>query len=134
MFQYSKGSLNPLHIQENCVIIDHFIQTQGKKHISIQEGVTHCEYFYIGEKSSLDLEIVVTASNVHLQIYGLIFGQGESSHCHTTLLTQANSIQANMHLISIVQESSQIEHRGTITIPSNFHQIETHLLEEHVML
>jgi Fe-S cluster assembly scaffold protein SufB len=85
------------------------------------------------EDSSLDLEILVSSPGVRLQIYGLVFGK-EEMVCHTQLILQANDIQANMHLISIVQEGAQIQHRGTITIQPHFRQIESHLLEEHVML
>lgn len=133
MLQYLHSTLNPLDILENWVIIDYFIHTQGKKQIHIQEGVTSCEYFYIMEDSSLDLEILVSSPGVRLQIYGLVFGK-EEMVCHTQLILQANDIQANMHLISIVQEGAQIQHRGTITIQPHFRQIESHLLEEHVML
>jgi len=115
------------------VIIDQFIQIQGRKEIVLQEGVTSCSYFYIAEDTSLDLEILVSSPGAHLQIYGLVFGQKEM-HCHTKFTLQANAVQANVHLISIVQENNEIQHRGTIQIPPHFTQIESHLLEEHVML
>lgn len=133
MLHYIHDELKRLDIQEDWVIIDHFVQVQGKKQIYVHEGVTNCQYFYIIEDASLDLEIIVSSPGAHVQVYGLVFGQ-EEMICHTQLSLQANTLQANMHLISIVQDGSHIEHRGTIDIPPHFAQIESHLLEEHVLL
>ena len=105
MFQYIHNTLDRLDIPEDGVIIDHFAHAQGKKSVYICEGVTHCDYFYITENTSLDLEIAVQSPGAHIQLYGLVFGQGgEEMVCHTELIVQANDIQADIHLISIVQE------------------------------
>ena len=135
MFHYLTNTLDPLTLDDDCVIIDHHSYSQADREVTLRPGVKKCIYFSLVESATTTITFHVQSPGVHLQIYGVALATSEqASTGHVHLRVEANDVRATMHLMSLVQEGVRIAHRGTIDIAPHHTGIQTHLLEEHILL
>ncbi len=124
----------PLHIKTDDIIIDQFRDFSGTKKILLSKN-TKTSYLIIWNTSQIDLEFTTAGEGTELYVYGLFFADEKKetkakinfniTHSHT---------QAQLHLISFIQDERKVETDGAINISENIQKVQSHLLEENIIL
>lgn len=134
MLQILQNTINPLTIKTDSVIIDQFTNFSGTKNISLEKN-TKTYYLIIWNTSQMDLQITTAGEGAELHLYGLFFADAKKETKVKVAFAIAHShTQAQLHLMSFIQDERKVETDGAITILPNIKKIQSHLLEENIIL
>lgn len=123
-----------LDIHNNEVIVDCFTNFSGTKKISLAKHAK-LSYLIIWEASQIDVQITTAGEWADIRIYGLFFaGSKETSLANISLDIHHDHVQAQVHLISFVQDTRNIRVDGEISVSTWAKKVQAHLLEENVVL
>ena len=123
-----------LTIASDDVIIDQFSNFSGSKKIVLAKN-TKTHYLIIWNTSQLDLQFTTAGEGAELHLYGLFFAEEKkATKVKVDFQIQHSHTQAQLHLISFIQDERKVETDGAITILPNIQKIQSHLLEENIIL
>ncbi|MCX6822900.1 MAG: SufD family Fe-S cluster assembly protein [candidate division SR1 bacterium] len=123
-----------LTIKTDSVIIDQFSNFSGTKKIILAKN-TKTFYLIIGNTSQLDLQFTTAGEGAELHVYGLFFADAHrETKVKVDFHIQHSHTQAQLHLISFIQDERKVETDGAITIAKDIQKIQSHLLEENIIL
>lgn len=81
------------------------------------------------------MQFTTAGEGAELHLYGLFFADAKKETKVKVLFDIAHShTQAQLHLISFIQDETQVETDGAIIIAPNIQKIQSHLLEENIIL
>lgn len=123
-----------LTIKTDSVIIDQFSTFSGTKKITLAKN-TKTFYLIIWNTSQIDLEITTAGEGAELHLYGLFFADVQKeAKVKVDFQIKHSHTQAQLHLISFIQDERKVETDGAITIAPNIAKVQSHLLEENIIL
>lgn len=134
MLKILENTDKKLNIKADQVIVDQFTNFSGTKNISLEKN-TKTHYLIIWNTSQMDLQITTAGEGAELHLYGLFFADAKKETKVKVSFDIAHShTQAQLHLISFIQDERKVETDGAITILPNIQKIQSHLLEENIIL
>ncbi len=123
-----------LTIASDDVIIDQFSNFSGSKKIVLAKN-TKTHYLIIWNTSQLDLQFTTAGEGAELHLYGLFFAEkNKETKVKVDFQIKHSHTQAQLHLISFIQDERKVETDGAITIGKNIQKVQSHLLEENIIL
>lgn len=123
-----------LTIKTDDVIIDQFSYFSGTKKITLAKH-TKTFYLIIWNTSQIDLQFTTAGEGAELHLYGLFFADAKKETKAKITFDIAHShTQAQLHLISFIQDERKVATDGAITIGKHIQKIQSHLLEENIIL
>lgn len=123
-----------LHMKTSDVIIDQFAHFSGKKKITLASDVK-LYYLIIWDTSHIDLDITTAGEGAELHMYGLFFADvNKETKAKISFDIKHSNTQAQLHLISFIQDERIVETDGSITIVPNIKNVQSNLLEENIVL
>lgn len=134
MLKILENTDKKLNIKADQVIVDQFTNFSGTKNISLEKN-TKTHYLIIWNTSQIDLQITTAGEGAELHLYGLFFADAKKETKVKVSFDIAHShTQGQLHLISFIQDERKVETDGAITILPNIQKIQSHLLEENIIL
>jgi Fe-S cluster assembly protein SufD len=122
-------------ITKDSTLIEVFSDTQETKTINVSDSV-HFQYLAIlKENAKIDLNIYGSGSWSKITLKVLCIGNAHH-HIQSNILVSldANQTQADVYILSLMKEGSDIHIHGNITISPNIIKTTGHLLEETLIL
>ncbi len=111
-----------------------FTDTSVSRDVHLQEKVETTVAFFV-ENTHFTVHIDAKYPNSKGEIF--IFVPAKFAHQSSITLDahiSASQVQLSIHLIAIQNKESQIQMQGGVTVGKGVHQVETHLLEEAILL
>lgn len=123
------------HITENTSIIATYTDKQPTQDISIAEGISFEYLILLEDDADIDFNIYCHGEKSQANIKILCLGKHNhrvASNVITSL--DANQSQANVYMLSLLPNGSDINIHGNIILSPNVAKVSGHLLEENIIL
>ncbi len=124
---FDKTILKP---DQKSQILDVFDKSSGHKTISLEKS-SSLQYVFVMEDSDVDLDFELIGESAKLDLFGIFVWDVKSTMIASLL---ANKAFANVRVLSLVKEDSDVHVDWSIFIGKNIQKVEWHLLEEQFLL
>ncbi len=122
-------------IEQLTTTIEIFTDTQSDKFFSIKENTEFNYLAILYENAQINFTIYCDGKNSKANIKILCIGQGHH-HIQSNIMTSLNAdyTQADVYILSLLNNWSDINVHGNITLSPNVKKVSWHLLEENIIL